>query len=187
MRDRLLKVGSPKAGAGKVVVLEPQTYKEGLYKGFHGGNEYMESSMYQRTSSRNRAIYPREFVICREPDKLGEFLLVNHPSDWVICTTRPDAVQTLAGRLESVILNPGCLYKYGNDTVFSIISRSIRGLISDEKNLPNMTQGDLEARYPKDKIVRLSRHFDVPRVSLASRIKWRLQRIAGLLFRHHGK
>lgn len=147
--EKLREVNSPKVKKKQYALLDPATYDQSKYRGFHGSDEYMDTSRQERTSKSNRTMYPKKFDICTS-DNLVDFIRTNKPSDWIIVGKNENGAKKLSKALHDLIINPGCLYKYKGMIIFNVMARSLRDAV---QNIDHITELPLEKLYPNDKTV----------------------------------
>lgn len=175
----LLRIESPKALQGKVVVHDPRDYKEEQYHTFTGKNDYMDAGDNKRFDQSRSNINPKRFYVVDIRQEKIEKNSVGGGIDWVIVSSDQKKALKAAETLKQYILNPGCLYIYKNMLIFNVLAKAVR---DDWNTLGSLCLTDLRSRYPAGKVIRINL-FDLSRVSwiykmdLKTSIKIRLSRI----------
>lgn len=112
--EKLIEVESPKLKRGKVVLLNTNTYDEGIEMP-NTVNRYLTDHA-KRVSNHNKAIYPRNVdkIVLSESQLFGKMLnasIEKTSKDWIILTEEDcEWNEDLIDRIKNVVLNPGVLY-----------------------------------------------------------------------------
>ena len=152
--EKLKKLGSPKALRGECVIHAPQDYDKSQYHTFTGVNDYMEAAGNKRISERNRNIYPKAFYITTRA-RLAEDLRSGRLTDWVILSDNWAQARQAEDYFKDTVINPGCLYVYGEAVLFNVLARSVREAIREPENL----LWNIWGYYPPDKIIQVSQRL----------------------------
>lgn len=143
MFEKLKSIGSPKALQGHCVVHDPQDYEASNYHTFTSDNEYMETNDSKRTSRQNRNLFPKEIISCKF-NELPNFYA--DATDFVLLADNAEERKDFRELFSSLILNPGCLYRYKGSLLFNKRASSLKNQTVDDAL-------HLERLYPEDKIV----------------------------------
>ena len=165
---RLQEIGSPKIKKDKYVIFDPQNYDEANYKSFKNANDYMDAGGNQRASINNRMYYPKEFIIYNKQG-LKSLIEEEKPKDWIIVSDNKANAIDAKNYFKDLVINPGCIYKFKNCTIFNVIAKSIRNRIFD---IDKFDYYNIEKYYPKDKIIYVSKHY---------KLKYSIKRIKKIL------
>ncbi|MCQ2498094.1 MAG: hypothetical protein MJ133_03845 [Lachnospiraceae bacterium] len=149
MYEKLMEIGSPKAKRGMCVVHNPQEYDKTKYHTFIGENDYMDLGNNQRTTKENRNLYPKSFLHSNWEEINS---IVNDAKDWILVDQDKEKLAKVEKILSEYILNPGCLYVFGETLVFNVRSRALRDIIINGEILDK----SLWRIYPVDKIINIS-------------------------------
>ena len=154
MFERLKEIGSPKARNGGCLVHDPKEYDKSQYHTFTGVNDYMEAAGNKRISTENRNIYPKAFYITTR-DRLADDLRSGQLKDWVILSDNWIQARQAEDYFKDTVINPGCLYVYGEAVLFNVLARSVRDAIREPENL----LWNIWGYYPPDKIIQVSQRL----------------------------
>lgn len=148
MRSKLEDLGSPKIKRGMYVEHATDSYDKNAYHTFTTAHDYIDAASGIRTSKENRNLYPKEFI-STSWDKLSEVLNSKKVTDWVLVDESEEEAAKYVCYFEDVILNPGCIYTFGNAALLNVRAISLREVIGSQVDI---SQNVLKY-YPLDKII----------------------------------
>ena len=148
--ETLQKLGSPKIKRGKYVVHDPKTFDKSKYHTFTGSNDYMDAAGNQRTTSKNRNYYPKDFFLA-PLNYVRQISLNEKIKDWVILSNDMEDSKRIFHILKNCVINPGVLYLTDRVLIFNVRASSLKNFFDAKEKLPE----NFWSYYPPDKIVKL--------------------------------
>lgn len=151
MLEKLRDIGSLKVQRGMYAVHDPKDYDKNKYKTFTGSNDYMEAGGNKRTSKDNRNLYPKRITFVSW-DKLPETICSTQSLDWLAVSDDMEEARNAEEYGRDVILNPGCIYYYGETALFHPKARALRNVDWSR----GAWKENLWKLYERDKIILLN-------------------------------